>query len=96
MLHILEPHSVPSIERLTGFAHSTQEARIAFKPVFEPVIFGLEPDQDASRPAVPSDDDFLVLSQAEIPRQVVFHDGKSDFTTRLRRALRATALLPPW
>jgi hypothetical protein len=37
-----------------------QKLRVMFKSIVEPVIVGLEADDDARRPSMPRDDDFFV------------------------------------
>jgi hypothetical protein len=73
---------------------TTQEARVTFETVLEPVLFGFEADQDACRFAVTRDDDLVRLGLTKIPRQIVLdvflhsrfpncasHDSASDLAT---------------
>jgi hypothetical protein len=45
------------------------------KTVVEPVILSTEPDQDAGRPTMASDDDLFGLGDPEVARQVILHLG---------------------
>ena len=43
------------------------------KPIVEPSLLGSEPNEDASRAAMPRDDHLLGLSQPQVARQVILH-----------------------
>ncbi len=58
---------------------TAQEARVMFQTIFEPIVFGSESDQHASRLAITRDDDLLPLSLAKIARQIVLDFGERNF-----------------
>jgi hypothetical protein len=53
--------------------YALEKTRVVFKTVIEPVIVGFKSYQDAGRPSVPRDDDFLSLRLSEKARQIVLH-----------------------
>src|SRR3954467_13156944 len=57
--NILELRAASCTQAFSRLLDTTQKARIVFEPVFKPVIFGLESDQDARRFAVTRDYDLL-------------------------------------
>ena len=59
---------------------------MVLQTIFEPVIFGIESDQDSGRFAMSSDDDLLGGSQAQIAREIVFDLRQCDLTAWLARA----------
>lgn len=59
----------------TCFVHARQELGMVLQTVFEPLVFGPETDKNRRRLAVPSDDDLLGRSQAEVAGEIVFDFG---------------------
>jgi hypothetical protein len=58
---------------------TTEEARVMFETVLEPILFRFEADQEACRFAVTRDDDLLRLGLTKIPRQIVLDDRERYF-----------------
>jgi len=44
-----------------------------FEPIVEPVIVGLEPDDDTRWPSMTRDDDFFVSGKPQVFRQIVLN-----------------------
>src|SRR5687767_10080217 len=61
LIKVLDSDAVPRLEAAPCGFDAVQEPRVMLEPVFEPVVFGLKPDQDARRLAMPGNDDVLLL-----------------------------------
>jgi hypothetical protein len=61
LFKVFDSDTVPRLETAPCGFDAAQESRVILEPVFEPVVFRLEPDQDARRLAMPGDDDLLLL-----------------------------------
>ena len=80
--NVLEPNAPASGEVAASFAHTTQELRVVLKAVVKPVLVRVKADQYSGRSAVPRNDDFLVHSEPQVPRQVILDLRERDFTAR--------------
>jgi len=94
-LHILEAESTTRAQRRPCLGNATQEFRMMFEAILEPVVFRSESDQDASRTTVSSDHDLFIFRQAEVLRQIIldFSQGhRPELACLLRRATLALRL----
>src|SRR5216117_2628396 len=57
---------------------SAEELGMVLQPVLEPVLLALEPDQDARRPSVASDQDLPPRGKLEVSREVILHLCQRD------------------
>lgn len=71
--NVLKTRARPGPKRLPGLLDAPEELGMVLKPVLEPVLLRLEPDQDPCRAAMPRDQDLLIRSQFEIPGEVILH-----------------------
>src|SRR5882672_10935191 len=62
---IFEGDAATAPQSFSRSGNATQELRMVFQSIVEPVVLALEPDQHASRFAVPRNEDFFGLGQAE-------------------------------
>ena len=53
-------------ERRSSLLNLAKEFRVVLKPILEPVLLGLEPDQNAGRSSVFCDHDFLIGRQFQV------------------------------
>src|SRR5271157_2132948 len=79
LFQVFQPDPMPLAQAFSRLFDTAQEARVMFQTVFEPIVFGFESDQHASRFAMTGDDDLLRLSLAKIARQVIFDFGERNF-----------------
>src|SRR5258708_45828 len=59
------------LQTVAGLFDRAKKSRIFFEPIFKPILFRFETDQDSGRLAVTRDNDLLRLGLAKIPRQIV-------------------------
>ena len=90
ILGIFQRDSFLSSERRPGFGDSLEKLGMILQSVVEPIILRLEADQDARRSPVASYDDLLLLSDTEVPGEIVFDLRNRYFTNRARLSLRAS------
>jgi hypothetical protein len=57
-----------------------KKSRIVLKAILEPIILGREPDEHASRFAVPRDNDLFLLRITEVPGKIVLSLVKRDLS----------------
>ena len=57
------------------FLDPAEKTRVGLEAILEPIVFGSEADQHASRFAVPRNDDFLFPGFTQEARQVVLDLG---------------------
>ena len=72
-----------------------EEFGMMLQAVIQPVILGLESDQDPCRPPVPGDQDLLLGRDAEIAGKVILDLRQGHFPGPAARARRATLRLGP-
>lgn len=60
VVHILQGDPLAGPQRGASGHHSGEKIRMVLQAIVQPVLLGGEPDQDAGRPAMPSDDDLLL------------------------------------
>jgi hypothetical protein len=67
---VLQSHPPTLAYLLPTFFYPTEEARIVLELVVEPVVLGLEADQDARWPPIFGDDNVLFLREPQVLRQI--------------------------
>ena len=85
----LKPDALPGGEGRPRRRDSTQEFRMVLESVVEPIVFGLEADNDAGRSPVPGDHNFFGGRQAEVPGEIIFRLRQSHAPGRAYRRRRA-------
>jgi hypothetical protein len=77
-LRVIQRNTMTGANLSARLGHPMQKLRMMFEPIFEPVLVRAESDQDAGRPSVTSDQDFLVFGQAQVLGEVILDRCQSD------------------
>src|SRR5271157_2586631 len=77
--HVFQAHAAAGTDAFARLLDTLQKARIVFKPIFEPVILRLKPDQNPGGLAVARDNDLALRRFAQQMRQVVLDFRQRDF-----------------
>jgi hypothetical protein len=70
-LEVLEPGPTSRTQAVSCLFDSTEEPRVVFETVLEPVFFGFETDQHACGLTMTRDDDLLRLCFSKKSRQII-------------------------
>jgi hypothetical protein len=69
--NVLETNASALSKASSCLLDSMKESRVIFQLVIEPVVFVLEPDQHRRRLSVPRNDNAVLLSEAEVLRELI-------------------------
>src|SRR5260221_7718339 len=72
---VFEPGPTSRAQAVSRLFDTTQEARVVFEAVLEPVLFRLEADQHAGGLTMARDNDLLRLSFSKKARQIILDLG---------------------
>lgn len=89
----LESHATPGVNGGPGTGDSIKKRRIMFEAIIDPILFGLESNQDAGGLPVTGNHDVAVRGEAQVARQIILDHRQRDFTGWWYRARRATLAL---
>src|SRR6266571_9297899 len=79
LFDVFQLHAAARAQTLARGLDPLKKARIMFQPEVEPVVLGLEADQNPRRFAVTGDHDLLFLRLSEKFRQIVLYLGERYF-----------------
>ena len=79
VLKVVKRDAFTRSKTATSGLNLLEKAGIVLKPIVEPVIFRLKPDENACWFSMASNHNLFLLRFAQIPRQVVLHFREGDF-----------------
>jgi len=90
---IFEGDAATAPQSFSRSGNATQELRMVFQSIVEPVVLALEADQHSSRLAMSRDEDFLGLRQTQKSGQIVLYLSEGRLAYWASRAGQASARL---
>ena len=94
LLHLSQWNSVTRTKSAARLLDATQKLRVMRQPIFEPVLFRREPNEDTGGTTVPGNDDLFFDREAQVLGQIILHLRQRHFPRFLGLASLARRAMP--